>query len=210
MIRILIADDHPIVRQGIKQVLEEAPDMKVVGEAETAQEVLAKAHEGEHDLLILDISMPGRPSLEILQDLKSQCPKLPVLILSMYPEDQYGVRAFKAGAAGYMTKETVPAELHKAVRKIVNGGRYVTPGLAEKLAAEVDPISEKSPQELLSEREYLVLCRLAQGQTVSHLADELSLSVKTISTYRTRILEKIKVKNNVELTHYALRHRLLP
>ena len=209
MIRILIADDHTIVREGLKQILAETPDMVVADEARNGQEVLAKVGNKEYDVVLLDISMPGRSGLDILKQLKGERPKLPILILSMYSEEQYAMRALRAGASGYMTKESAPDELIVAIRKVSEGRKYVTPSLAEKLAISLELGEEKAPHELLSDREYQVMCMIASGKTIKEIADELSLSVKTISTYRSRILEKLSLKTNAAITHYAVQNRLV-
>ncbi len=209
MIKILIADDHPIVRQGLKQILSEEPDVAMVGEAQNSQEVLELVRKQDWDIVILDIKMPGRGGLDVLKELKHERPKLPVLILSVYPEDQYAVRALKAHASGYMTKESAPEELVKAIRKIIQGGKYIGPTLAEKLAFDLETETEKPLYETLSDRESQVMCMIASGKTISQIAEELSLSVKTIGTYRTRILEKMKMKTNAELTHYAIKNGLV-
>jgi two-component system, NarL family, invasion response regulator UvrY len=209
MIRILVADDHPIVRRGLRQIVADESDMGVVGEAQTTQEILDLARQKEWDVIVLNISMPARGGFEALKGLKQIHSKRPVLVLSMYPEDQFAVRAFRAGAAGYMTKESAPEELVRAIRKVVRGGKYVSPSLAEKLAAELGEDAERPPHEALSEREYHVLCLLASGKTVTQIAAEMSLSVKTISTYRARLLEKMRMKTNAEVTRYAIEHRLV-
>jgi two-component system, NarL family, invasion response regulator UvrY len=209
MIRIIIVDDHTVVRRGLKQILSEESDMSVVGEAFNAQEMLALVRKQQCDVIVADISMPGRSGLDVLKELKQDRPKLPVLVLSMHPEDQYAVRALKLGASGYMTKESAPEELVKAIRKVVSGGRYVSPALAEKLALDLAVDTDRSPHETLSEREHQVFTMIARGKTVKEIADELALSVKTISTYRTRILEKMAMKNNAELIHYAISNRLV-
>jgi DNA-binding NarL/FixJ family response regulator len=163
----------------------------------------------EYDVVLLDISMPGRSGLDILKQLKGERPKLPILILSMYSEEQYAMRALRAGASGYMTKESAPDELIVAIRKVSEGRKYVTPSLAEKLAISLELGEEKAPHELLSDREYQVMCMVASGKTIKEIADELSLSVKTISTYRSRILEKLSLKTNAAITHYAVQNRLV-
>ena len=208
-IKILIADDHPIVRAGFKQVLSDTPDMLVADEAGNGQEVLNLIGKKDYDLVLLDISMPGRSGLEILKDLKSEKPKLPVLILSIYPEEQYAVRALRAGASGYMTKASAANELIAAIRKISAGGKYISASLAEKLAFYLDGDATRPPHETLSDREYQVMLMIASGKTVTEIADELCLSVKTISTYRTHILEKMKMKNNAEITLYAVQNKLV-
>jgi DNA-binding NarL/FixJ family response regulator len=208
-IRILIADDHPIVRAGFKQVLSETPDLVVADEAGNGQEVLEHLKKKKYDVVLLDISMPGKNGLEILKELKTDYPKLPVLILSIYPEEQYAIRALKAGAAGYLTKESAPHELISAIRKISAGGRYISESLAEKLATYLNVDMTKSPHETLSDREHQVMRLIASGKTVSEIAESLNLSVKTISTYRTHILEKMKMKNNAEITLYAVQNKLV-
>jgi two-component system invasion response regulator UvrY len=209
MIRILIADDHRIVREGLKQILAENPDMIVADEASNGQEVIGKIWENDYDVVLLDISMPGRSGLDILKQLKTERPKLSVLVLSMYSEEQYAMRALRAGASGYMTKESAPDELIEAIRKVSTGRKYISPTVAEKLAFSLEASDERPPHENLSDREYQVMCMIASGKTIKAIADELSLSVKTISTYRTRILEKMKMKNNAELTHYSIQNRLV-
>ena len=209
MIRILIADDHAIVREGLKQILSESPDLVVVAEASTGQEVLEKIAKNDLDLVVLDIAMPGRGGLDILKEIKSQRPRLSVLMLSMYPEEQYAVRVLKSGASGYLTKESAPAELVKAIRQISQGKKYISPSLAEKLAIDLEISPDRPPHETLSDREYQVMCMIASGKTLREIADGLSLSIKTISTYRSRILEKMNMKTNAELTHYAIKNSLV-
>lgn len=209
MIKILIADDHRIVREGLKQILAETQDMIVTDEANNAQEVLKKVWDNDFDVLLLDISMPGRSGLDILKQLKSDRPKLSVLVLSMYSEEQYALRALRAGASGYMTKESAPDELIEAIRKVSTGRKYISPSVAEKLAFSLESGDERPPQETLSDREFQVMCMIASGKTIKAIADELSLSVKTVSTYRARILEKMRMKNNAELTHYAIQNKLV-
>jgi two-component system invasion response regulator UvrY len=209
MIRILVADDHAVVREGIKQILASQEGMIVEDEAGSGQEVLSKIAKKDYGLILLDISMPGRNGLEILKDIKVIQPKLPVLILSMHPEEQYAVRMLRAGAAGYLTKASAPQELINAIQKVSTGGKYVTTSLAEKLAFELDAGAEKPHHERLSNREYEVMLKLASGQTVSEVAEELCLSAKTIATYRTRILEKMGMKKNAELTLYAVKNNLI-
>jgi two-component system invasion response regulator UvrY len=209
MIKILIADDHPIVRQGLKQILSEEPDVGVLGEAQNCHEVLDLVRKEEWDVVILDITMPDRGGLDVLKELKQQHPKLPVLILSMHPEDQYAIRTMKAGAAGYITKGNEPEELIRAIRKIIGGGKYVSSTLAEKLAFYVEKETEQPLHETLSDREYQVMLMIGSGKTISDIARELSLSVKTIATYRTRILQKMGMKSNAELTHYTIKNKLV-
>lgn len=209
MIKILIADDHAIVREGLKQILSESADLVVADEASTGQEVLEKINKKDLDLVILDIAMPGRGGLDILKEIKTQKPKLPVLMLSMYPEEQYAVRVLKSGAAGYLTKESAPGELVMAIRQISNGKKYISPSLAEKLAIDLEISPDRPSHETLSDREYQVMCMIASGKTLKEIADGLSLSIKTISTYRSRILEKMNLKTNAELTHYAIKNNLV-
>jgi two-component system invasion response regulator UvrY len=209
MIKVLIADDHAVVLEGLKQILSETADITVAAEATNGQEVLDKVRGTPIDVVVLDIAMPGRSGLDILLHLKRERPTLPVLVLSIHPEDQYAVRVLKAGACGYLTKESAPDELITAIRKVVAGGKYVSPSLAEKLAFDLEADVDKPLHETLSDREYEVLCLIALGKTVKEIADKLSLSVKTISTYRSRILEKMKMKNNAELTHYVIRQGLV-
>jgi len=209
MIKILIADDHAIVRKGLKQIIAETTDMVVADEACDGQEVLGKLRKDSFDMVLLDIAMPGKTGLDILRELKAENPKLPVLVLSMYPEEQYAVRVLKAGASGYLTEESAPDELIAAIRKVSLGKRYVTPSLAEKLAFNLQVDADKPLHENLSDREYQVMCMIASGKTVGEIAEKLSLSAKTISTYRARILEKMKMKNNAEITHYAIQNRLV-
>ena len=209
MIKVLIADDHAVVREGVKHILSEMPDMLIAGEAGRGQEVLEKVGKNEYDLILLDIAMPGRDGLEILKDLKLQKPKLPVLILSMFPEEQYALRALKSGASGYLTKDSIPDELIKAIQKIVRGGKYISSSFSEKMLFSFDSDAEKPLHETLSDREYQVMRMIASGKTLKEIADELALSVKTVSTYKSRILDKTGMKNNVELTHYAVKHRLV-
>jgi DNA-binding NarL/FixJ family response regulator len=209
MFRILIADDHAIFREGMKQILEDVPDMAVADEASRGQEVLEKVAKKEYDLLILDIAMPGLSGLDTLKLLKSQKPKLKVLILSMYPEEQYAVRAIKAGASGYLTKASASDELIDAIRKISKGGRYISASIAEHLLFDLEPEPERPLHEKLSDREYQVLCMIGKGKTVSEIANELNLSVKTVSTHRVHILEKMRMKSNAELTNYAIKHNII-
>lgn len=209
MIRVLIADDHTLVRKGLRQILLDTDDFKIVDEARDGKETISKASANKYDVILLDISFPGRSGIDTLKQLKDLTPGLPVLILSMHPEEQYAVRALKAGASGYLTKETAPDELIKAIRKVAHGGRYITSSLAEKLALDVGEPAAKWPHELLSDREFQVMCMIASGKTITEIAHELSLSVKTISTHRSRILRKMQMKNNAHLTHYAIRYGLV-
>lgn len=209
MWRILLADDHALLRSGLRRILEEALPGVQVGEAGTADEVLAALPDGAWDLLILDISMPGRSGLDILPDLKAQQPALPILVLSMFGEQQFAIRALKAGASAYLTKERAPEELIQAVRTVLGGRRYIGASLAEALASHVSADHDGPPHERLSAREFEVLRLIAAAKTASEIAEELGLSVKTVSTYRTRILEKMQLTTNAELMQYALRHGLV-
>jgi DNA-binding NarL/FixJ family response regulator len=207
--KILLTDDHAVVRHGLKQILADEFKKATFGEARNAQEALNKIWKESWDVVVLDITMPGRSGLEVLREIKKSKPKLPVLVLSMHPEGQFAVRVLKRGASGYMTKESAPEELVGAIKKVLAGGRYVSPSLAEKLATYLSADGQKPPQEKLSDREFQVLRLIASGKIVSEIAKELSLSVKTISTYRSRILEKMGMKNNAELMHYAMQHQLV-
>jgi two-component system, NarL family, invasion response regulator UvrY len=209
MIKILIADDHAIVRRGLKQIVSEQTDMIVGGEAENAREVLEMVRSNKWNVIVLDLNMPGRSGLEVLKELKREQPKLPVLVLSVHSEDQYGIRVLKAGAAGYLTKDSAPDELVRAIRKVHRGGRYVSPSLAEALVLELGVESDRPRHKALSDREFQVLTMIASGKTVGEIGEELSLSVKTISTYRARVLEKMRMRTNAELTHYAIQNQLL-
>jgi DNA-binding NarL/FixJ family response regulator len=207
--RILIADDHAVVRRGLKQILAEAFKGSVFGEATNSQEALERVWKEPWDVVILDLTMPGRSGLDVLKEIKRERPKLPVLILSMHPEDQFAVRLLKAGASGYMTKESAPEELVGAVKKAVAGGRYVSVPLAEKLASLIVHDAQAAPHESLSDREFLILRMIASGKPVSAIARDLALSVKTVSTYRARLLEKMSMTNNSELVHYAFQNQLV-
>ena len=209
MIKVLIADDHAILRRGLKEILARELEDAVCGEAKDAQQVLAQVQSGQWDLVILDLSMPGRSGLDVLRDIKGMRPKLPILVLSMYPEDQYGRRILKAGAAGYMNKESAPEELIKAIRKVLAGGRYVSPALAEKLVLDLNEDVARPLHETLSDREFEVLRMIASGKTLTQIAGELYLSVATVSTYRTRILEKMKMTTTAQIMHYALSNHLV-
>jgi two-component system invasion response regulator UvrY len=209
MIRILIADDHAIVREGLKQIVAQTTDIHVAGEASNAAEALEMARRLPIDLLLLDISMPGRSGLDVLVEIKRDMPQLPVLILSLHPEDQYALRMIKAGASGYVTKESASEQLIFAIRKVASGGRYMSMPLAEKLVFGMAADTGVAQHELLSNREFQVFRMIAAGKTVSEIADELSLSAKTISTNRTRIIEKMGLRNNAEFTQYAIKYKLL-
>lgn len=209
MIKILVGDDHEVVRRGLIGILEEEYDMSVVSEAANAPEVIENADSKELDIVVLDISMPGGGGLEALKELKLRHPGLPVLILSVHPEEQYAVRVMKAGAAGYLTKDTAPSELVTAIRRVVSGRKYVSATLAEKLVEALEGGDSGSPHEKLSDREYQLMVHIARGKTVSEIAEELSLSVKTVSTYRARLLQKMNLRNNAEVMRYALERHLV-
>jgi two-component system, NarL family, invasion response regulator UvrY len=208
VIRVLIADDHPIVREGLKQVIEKSPDMRVMGEALNGQEVLDLVSAGSWDVLILDFSMPGKSGLDVIRELRRDHPSLPILVLSMHAESELAPRLLRAGAAGYVPKESATRDLVQAIRKVHAGGRFVSPGLAEKLALDLSAGAGRKPHELLSDREFVVLLRIAAGREPQEIADELSLSVKTVRTYRDRIMQKMSLKNDVELTRYSIEHGL--
>jgi two-component system invasion response regulator UvrY len=205
MIRVVIADDHAVVRKGLRQILSAEPDIEVGGEAANAEELLRLVRRQRWDAVVLDITMPGKSGLEVLKELKQERPGLPVLILTIHAEDQFGVRALRAGAVGYLTKEGAPTELVRAVRKVVAGGKYISPSLAEALATSINAPLHRT----LSDREYEVMRLLASGRTATGIAKELKLSVKTISTYRSRILDKLHLKTTAEMMQYAIRNRLI-
>jgi DNA-binding NarL/FixJ family response regulator len=209
MIKALIADDHAVVRSGLKQILAETFDIVVAGEATNGREALEKLEKQHFDVLVLDITMPGRSGLEILKDVKILKPELPVLVLSMHAEEQFATRTLKAGAAGYLNKESAPEELVKAIRKVCSGGKYVSATQAEHMVGELTGDADKLPHQLLSDREYEILCLIASGKTPTQIAGELSLSVKTVSTYRARLLEKMNLTTNAQLTHYAIKGGLV-
>jgi len=209
MLKIFVADDHAIVRRGLRQIISETHDMRVAAEAEGGDDLLSRVFQEHYDLVLLDISMPGTNGLEVLKQLKRRRPRLPVLMLSIYPEEQYAMRALKAGASGYLTKESAPEELIAAIRKISKGGKYVSPDLAEKIIAQLDTNDGKPLHSTLSNREYQVMCMFASGKKVKEIADVLSLSIQTISTYRTRILDKMKLNGIGDLIRYAVKHRLV-
>ena len=207
--RILIVDDHAIVREGLKQILAEVDDIEVGGEADNSSHAMQMARKGPWDLVLMDISMPDRSGLETLELLRKEHPGIKVLMLSMHRETQYAVRALKSGAAGYLNKQSAPDQLVDAIRLVASGKKYISPELAQELASEVSGERTQLPHETLSNREYQTLCLIASGLPVSAIADKLSLSVKTISMYRARMLQKMQLKNNAELTHYAIKHGLV-
>lgn len=206
--RILVADDHAVVRRGLRQILAEFHESIEVDEAGDGEEAISKAHDNQYGMVLLDISMPGRSGLDVLKELKARWPHLPVLMLSIHPEEEYAVRAIRAGASGYLMKESAPDELLLAIRKVLCGGKYVSASLAERLAFRPSP-EGSSPHQALSNREFQVFRLVTSGKAMKEIAGELSLSVKTVSTYRTRILEKMNMKTNTDLIRYALRTRLL-
>jgi DNA-binding NarL/FixJ family response regulator len=208
-IHVLIADDHAIVRQGLRQILSETDDLIVAGEAEDGVDALRLARSQEWSVFLLDVSMPNRNGIDTLKQLKKEFPKLPVLILSMHPEEQYAIRALKAGAAGYLTKQSAPEMLVTAIRQVAQGKKYVSPSVAMQLADAISHDSEKPAHEALSDREYQVLVMIAAGRTLTQIAEDLNLSVKTVSEYRKRLLEKMQLETNAELIHYGMRHGLV-
>jgi DNA-binding NarL/FixJ family response regulator len=207
--KILIADDHAVVRQGLRRILADEFEDASFGEAANGREAVALAAKQRWDVAILDVSMPGRSGLEVLKDLKKARPKMPVLLMSMHPEDQYALRALKAGASGYLTKESAPEVLVSAVKKVIAGGRYVSAALAEKVVADLGKEPKRLPHETLSDRELQVMKMLAEGKNVKTIGAELSLSEKTVFTYRERLREKLELKSDVELARYALKHRIV-
>jgi two-component system invasion response regulator UvrY len=204
MIRVLVADDHPLLRSALKQVISREPDLAVAGEAEDSEQVLQKIEEKPYDFVVLDLSMPGRGGLDVLREIRRLKPTLPVLVLSMYPEEQFAVRAIRAGANGYLSKDCAPAEVIQAIHKICTGKKYVSAGLAEMLANALDSKPDRAPHENLSDREFQVLCKIGEGRTVTQIARGMALSVKTVSTYRSRLLEKMHMTNSAELARYAI------
>lgn len=205
----MIADDHALIREGLKKILKEAPDMSIIAEAESARDVFELLKKEQIDVLVLDISLPGKSGLEILKDVKQDRPDLPVLILSMHPEDRFAVRALKAGAAGYVTKDSAVTDLIKAIRKVVQGRKYVSASLAEKLVFELESGTDKPLHESLSDREYQVMRMIAGGKTIKEISSELFLSPSTVNTYRTRILEKMNMKTDAEIIRYAVENQLI-
>jgi two-component system invasion response regulator UvrY len=209
MTKILVVDDHTVVRDGIKRMFDEQPGMVAFGEASTLHEAITLVREQDWDIVVLDLALGESSGLEVLQELKKLRPKLPVLILSMYAEEQYARRAFKAGASGYITKDCTRAELVGAITTVLRGRKYVSPTLAELLISDLERGTDQPPHETLSTREFEVMCLIASGKTVSEIANILALSVKTISTYRARILEKMGLKTNAAITHYAIQNKLV-
>lgn len=208
MIRVLIADDHPVVRQGLYRILSEWPETFSLGEAENCLEAVRHVRNGQWDVVLLDISMPGKSGLDALKQIKNEKPQTQVLIFTVHPEDHYGLRTLRAGAAGYLSKGCGPDTLISAIQRVAQGGKYITQSLAEKLASTLDPDFERPPHEVLTDREFQIFNLLAAGKTVSEIAAALALSVKTISTHRTKILTKMNLRNNAELMHYSMRNGL--
>ena len=209
MIKLLIADDHAIVREGLKQILADTSDISVAGEASSGQEAIKKVGVSDYDLILLDISLPGMSGLDVLKQIRLLKPSLPILILSMYPEEQYAIRSLRAGASGYLTKESATEELISAIRKVARGRKYITASLAEKIALDWEKDERRPLHEVLSDREYQVFCMIASGKTIKEISKLLSLSIKTVSTHRARILKKMDMKNSAQLTHYAIKHNLV-
>lgn len=208
-IHVLIADDHAIVRQGLKQILSETDDLVIAGEADDGAEALQLARHQPWDVFLLDVSMPNRNGIDTLKQLKKEFPRLPVLILSMHPEEQYAVRALKAGASGYLTKQSAPEQLVTAIRQVASGKKYVSPAVAQQLVEALSSDSNKLPHERITDREYQVLVMIATGETQTQIAEKLNLGVATVSTYRARLLEKMGLKSTAELIRYGLEHGLV-
>lgn len=208
MIKVLIADDHAIVRAGLKQILAEIPDMEVFGEAGTGDEALKMIRTDGWDVMLLDIAMPGKSVLELLRLSKHDYPDLPILILSMYPEDQYAIRMLRAGADGYLTKESAPEQLVAAIRKLAQGGKYISAGLTEKLITDLNSDQEKPPHATLTDREFQVFCAISTGKSLTEIARDMALSVKTVSTFRTRLMKKMNMSKNAEIIHYVWKNHL--
>lgn len=208
-IRILIADDHAIIRHGLKQILSDTEDMALVAEADGGVTALQLLRSTECDVVLMDVSMPDRNGIDTLKLIRKEFPRLPVLILSMHPEEQYAVRALRAGAAGYLSKQAAPEQLVIALRQVASGKKYVSAEVAEELANAIGEDLDRPPHEKLSDREYQTLCMISSGKTLTQIAEQLNLSVKTVSVYRARLLEKMRLRNNAELTHYGLKHGLV-
>ena len=208
-IRVFIADDHAIVREGLKQILAESPEMTVAGEAESGLDAIKMLRKAKCSVMLLDISLPDKNGIDVLKQIKKEYPDIAVLMLSMHREDQYAIRSLKAGASGYLTKQSAPRELVTAIRQVASGQKYVSAALAQALASQVGENHEAPLHDTLSDREYQTLTMIASGKTVSAIAQELSLSVKTVSEYRARLLSKMKLKNSAELTHYAIKNQLI-
>lgn len=208
-IQVLIADDHAIIRQGLRQILSGTDDLEVAGEADGGIKALQLIRENQYDVVLMDVSMPDRNGIDSLKLIKKEYPKLPVLMLSMHPEEQYAIRALRAGAAGYLSKQGAPEQLVVAIRQVAAGKKFVSAAVAEELANAIGEDFDRPAHEKLSDREYQTLCMIASGKTLTQIAEQLNLSVKTVSVYRARLLEKMKLRNNAELTHYGLKHGLV-
>ena len=210
MINVLVVDDHALIRKGLKQILDDTSDIRVIGEAETGMEAIRMVRDNKYDIVLLDITLPDKYGIDVLKQIKLQCPTLPVLILSMHPDEQYAMRSIKAGASGYMNKQSAPSQLVTAIRKVASGKKYISSELAEQLA---DDLTNDKPQDvshkILSNREYQTLCLMAAGKSLSEMADIMSLSAKTVSVYRSRMLEKMQLKNNAEAVRYAINNHLI-
>lgn len=209
MVRIFIADDHAVVREGLKQIISEVSGMQIAGESDNGFDVVSHVATNRYDVVILDITMPGPNILDLVKQIRQSKPRLPILVLSIHPEEQYAVRVLRAGASGYLTKESAPDELVNAIQKVSRGGKYVSAALAENILFTLGTDQEKMPHDHLSDREYQALCMIASGRTVKNIAEELNLSEKTISTYRCRVLQKMGMKSNAEITHYAFKYGLV-
>ena len=209
MIKVMIADDHILIREGLKKILDREMDLEVVAEAQNAEEIFDHLKDNLCDVVILDISLPDKNGLDVLKDIRAMYPKVNVLIQSMHPEDRFAIRALKAGALGYITKESAPSELVKAIRKVINGRKYVSEQLAEQLAFSVGSNTNKPNHEKLSDREFQVFCMIGEGKTVQDISKTLSLSVSTINTYRVRIMEKMNMSSNLEIIHYSVQNKLV-
>ena len=209
MIDVLVIDDHALIRKGMKQILDDTSDIRVTGEAESGMQAIKMVRENKYDMALLDITLPDKYGIDVLRQLKLQCPSLPVLILSMHPDEQYAMRSIRAGAAGYMNKQSAPSQLVTAIRQVASGRKYISGELAEQLANEMTNDKQEVTHQILSNREYQTLCLMAAGKSLSEMADIMSLSAKTVSVYRARMLEKMKLKNNAEAVRYAIDHHLI-
>ncbi len=209
MIKVLVVDDHALIRKGLKQILDDTSDLRVTGEAETGMQAIKMAQKNAYDLVLLDISMPDKHGIDVLKQLKLNQPQLPVLILSMHPEDQYAIRSLKAGAAGYLNKQSAPAQLVSAIRQVASGRKYISGKLAEQLANKLTQGHQELPHQTLSNREYQTLCLMTSGKSLSEMADIMSLSAKTVSVYRARMLEKMQLRTNADAIYYAIKNRLI-
>lgn len=209
MINVLVVDDHALIRKGMKQILDDTSDIRITGEAESGMQAIKMVRENKYDLALLDITLPDKYGIDVLRQLKLQCPSLPILILSMHPDEQYAMRSIRAGAAGYMNKQSAPSQLVTAIRQVASGRKYISGELAEQLANEMANDKQEVTHQILSNREYQTLCLMAAGKSLSEMADIMSLSAKTVSVYRARMLEKMKLRNNAEAVRYAIDHHLI-